>query len=198
MQDQILTLTITAVDPVAFALTWLLAWVAKSPAVQSALRDELAGAGRRSRPGCTIATALPDGDMSGNPANSPDLAHGRGTAADGTDGDPGIPSRTGDQRRSVRVPGASARGPLPRAAGIPPGTLSVSGNSVRTSTSRSAEAIAAAWGPTLAPMEMKLVLATILSRGRLVLEDAGGADVRYGTMVGPDEDLTIGLSQYNS
>ena len=41
MQDQILTLTITAVDPVAFALTWMLAWVARMPEVQSALHDEL-------------------------------------------------------------------------------------------------------------------------------------------------------------
>ena len=41
IQDQVLTLTITAVDPVAFALTWLLAWVGRSPEVQSALRDEL-------------------------------------------------------------------------------------------------------------------------------------------------------------
>ena len=38
---------------------------------------------------------------------------------------------------------------------------------------------------------MKLVLATILARGRLVLEDPGGPDVRYGTMVGPDEELRI-------
>ena len=45
IQDQVLTLTITGVDPVAFALTWLLAWVARSPAVQSTLREELATPG---------------------------------------------------------------------------------------------------------------------------------------------------------
>ena len=48
-------------------------------------------------------------------------------------------------------------------------------------------------GTTLAPMEMKLVLATILSQGRLVLENNDGAEVRYGTLVGPPEDLTIGF-----
>ena len=48
-------------------------------------------------------------------------------------------------------------------------------------------------GTTLAPMEMKLVLATILSRWRIVLEDPGAADVRYGTMVGPPEELRIGF-----
>ena len=45
IQDQILTLTITAVDPVAFALTWVLALVGMSPQVQSALRDELGTVG---------------------------------------------------------------------------------------------------------------------------------------------------------
>jgi cytochrome P450 len=53
-------------------------------------------------------------------------------------------------------------------------------------------------GTTLAPMEMKLVLATVLSRGRIILENAGGADVRYGTMVGPDESLTIAFEPYSS
>ena len=59
MQDQILTLTITAVDPVAFALTWLLAWVARMPEVQSALHDELATLGDDPEPACTVALALP-------------------------------------------------------------------------------------------------------------------------------------------
>ena len=48
-------------------------------------------------------------------------------------------------------------------------------------------------GTTLAPMEMKLVLGMILARGRVVLENAGGPDVRYGTMVAPDETLRIGF-----
>jgi cytochrome P450 len=48
-------------------------------------------------------------------------------------------------------------------------------------------------GTTLAPMEMKLVLATVLARGRVSLEYAGGPDVRYGTMVAPDEELRMSL-----
>ena len=50
LQDQVLTLLITAVDPVAFATTWLLDWVARTPAVQEAVRDEVAAAGDEVEP----------------------------------------------------------------------------------------------------------------------------------------------------
>jgi hypothetical protein len=50
-------------------------------------------------------------------------------------------------------------------------------------------------GTALAPMEMKLVLATILPRWRLTLEDPGGADVRYGTLVGPPAGLQVGFEE---
>ena len=123
---------------------------------------------------CTVAIALLDGDLSGDPADSPDLADGLGEAADGAHGDPGIPAR---RRGSTSHPAPTwcigarsctpSRWPFARSA-------SWRGDSVRTSTSRSAAAIAIAWARRLAPMEMKLVLATILSRGRIVLDDAGG------------------------
>ncbi len=41
IQDQILTLLITAVDPLAMALTWALYWIHKLPDVQATLRQEL-------------------------------------------------------------------------------------------------------------------------------------------------------------
>ena len=46
-------------------------------------------------------------------------------------------------------------------------------------------------GTTLAPMEMKLVLAKILSRWRIVLDGPVADDVRYGTLVGPPVGLKI-------
>jgi cytochrome P450 len=46
-------------------------------------------------------------------------------------------------------------------------------------------------GTSLAPLEMKLVLATAVSRWRLSPDDPGGADVRYGTLVGPPLGLKV-------
>ena len=46
-------------------------------------------------------------------------------------------------------------------------------------------------GTTLAPLEMKLVLAKILSRWRIGLDGPVADDVRYGTLVGPPVELKV-------
>jgi cytochrome P450 family 110 len=190
MQDQILTLTITAVDPVAFALTWLLAWVGRTPAVQSALCDELATLG--DEPDLLALTQLPYltatcqeilrihpilPTVEGRRLTAPMEIQGYNLEA----GINVAPCAYLVHRREDLYPEPLTFRPerfLSRR--FSPYEYFPFGGSNRHCL-----------GTTLAPMEMKLVLATILSRGRLVLEDAGGPDVRYGTMVGPSESLRI-------
>jgi cytochrome P450 family 110 len=192
MQDQILTLTITAVDPVAFALTWLLAWVARLPSVQSALRDELATLGDDPGPLAWLQlpylTATCQETLRIHPI-LPTVSGRRLTAPMDIQVyhlEAGInvaPCAYLVHRREELYPEPLEFQPerfLSRRFG--PNEYFPFGGSNRHCL-----------GSTLAPMEMKLVLATILSRGHIVLEDAGGAEVRYGTLVGPPEDLTIGF-----
>jgi cytochrome P450 family 110 len=192
IQDQILTLTITAVDPVAFALTWLLAWVARSPAVQSTLRDEVVSLGNDpdlpallQLPYLTAACQevlrihpiLPT--VEGRRLTAPLEIQGYHLEA----GINVAPCAYLVHRREDLYPEPLAFRPerfLSRQYS-PHEYFPFGGGNRRC------------LGTTLAPMEMKLVLAMVLSRGRIVLENAGGADVRYGTMVAPDESLRIGL-----
>lgn len=190
IQDQILTLTITAVDPVAFALTWLLAWVARSPAVQSTLREELTSLG--SHPDLLAILQLPYltatcheilrihpilPTVEGRRLMAPLEIQGYNLQA----GINVAPCAYLVHRRDELYPEPLSFRPerfLSRQYS-PYEYFPFGGGNRRC------------LGTTLAPMEMKLVLAAILSRGRIVLEDAGGPDVRYGTMVGPDETLRI-------
>jgi cytochrome P450 family 110 len=192
IQDQVLTLTITAVDPVGFALTWLLAWVARTPEVQSALRHELGALGDDPDPlavlqlpyltaACQetlrIHPILPT--VSGRRLTVPMEIAGHHLEA----GTTVAPCAYLVHRREDLYPDPLAFRPrrfLERRFG--PHEYFPFGGSNRHCL-----------GTTLAPMELKLVLATILSRGRLVLEDPGGAEVRYGTLVGPPGDLRIRL-----
>ena len=192
MQDQILTLSITAVDPVAFALTWLLAWVARTPEVQSTLRDELATQGddpdllallrlpyltATCQETLRIHPILPT--VSGRRLTAP-------LAIQGYQLEAGInvaPCAYLVHRRQELYPEPLVFRPerfLSRRFG--PHEYFPFGGSNRHCL-----------GSSLAPMEMKLVLATILASRHLVLENAGGAEVRYGTLVGPPEDLRIGF-----
>ena len=175
MQDQVLTLTITAVDPVAFALTWLLAWVAKSPAVEAALCEELACAGRRSRP-ARLSLDLPylDGDLPGSIADSPDLAHGRGQAVDGAIGDSGV------SRSKPGINVAPCAYLVHRREDLYPDPLSFRPERFLSRQYSPYEYFPFGGsnrhclGTTLvAPMEMKLVLAMVLSQGRMILENSG-------------------------
>lgn len=43
----------------------------------------------------------------------------------------------------------------------------------------------------MAPMEMRLVLSTFVAKRQIVAGEPAGPDVRYGTLVGPPEGLTI-------
>jgi cytochrome P450 family 110 len=194
IQDQVLTLTITAVDPIAFALTWLLAWVARSPSVQSALRDEMGAPGEEAdpreltrRPYLTatcqetlrIHPILPT--VSGRRLTAP--LEIRGVALER--GVNVAPCAYLVHRREELYPDPLAFRPerfLGRRFG--PHEYFPFGGSNRHCL-----------GTTLAPLEMKVVLATILSRWRIALDDPGAADVRYGTLVGPPEGVTIGFEE---
>jgi cytochrome P450 len=193
IQDQVLTLTITAVDPVAFALTWLLAWVAKTPVVEQTLRDEIASLG--DNPNLNELTQLPyltatcQEILRIHPI-LPTVEGRRLTAPmtiQGYDLEPGInvaPCAYLVHRREELYPEPLAFRPerfLSRR--FSPYEYFPFGGSNRHCL-----------GTTLAPMEMKLVLATVLSRGRITLEYAGGPDVRYGTMVAPDEELRMSFN----
>ena len=50
-------------------------------------------------------------------------------------------------------------------------------------------------GTMLAPLEMKVVLATILARRKIILDDPPDDDVRYGTLVGPPVELKIDFEE---
>jgi cytochrome P450 len=192
LQDQVLTLTITAVDPVGFALTWLLAWVGKLPAVQSRLRDELADLG--DDPGPLALLQLPylaaacQETLRIHPI-LPTVSGRRLTAPMEIAGyrlDAGVnvaPCAYLVHRREDLYPEPLAFRPE-RFLGrrFSPYEYFPFGGSNRHCL-----------GTSLAPMEMKLVLGTILSRWRLRFEDEGRPDVRYGTLVGPPAELGIGI-----
>ncbi len=190
IQDQILTLTITAVDPIAFAVSWLLAWVARSPQVQSALCEELSAVGDESNPLAVLQLPYLAATCQEVLRIHPILptVEGRRLTApmeiQGYQIDAGInvaPSAYLTHRREDLFPEPLAFRPdrfLSRRFS-PYEYFPFGGGNRRC------------LGTTLAPLEMKLVLATILAHGRLVLEDPGGPDVRYGTMVGPDDSLRI-------
>jgi unspecific monooxygenase len=193
MQDQVLTFTITAVDPVAFALTWLLAWVARTPAVQSTLCDELATLGNEPNPLAVLQLPFFSATCQEVLRIHPILptVEGRRLLAPaefhGYQFEPGInvaPCAYLVHRREDLFPEPLAFRPerfLSRRYSAY--EYFPFGGSNRHCL-----------GTSLAPMEMKLVLATILARGRLFLEDPGGPDVRYGTMVAPDDELRIGFN----
>ena len=192
IQDQILTLTITAVDPVAFALSWLLAWVGQSPAVQAALRDELAALGEDPEPleqsQQPYVTATCQETLRIHPI-LPTVSGRRLTSAMEIGGyrlEPGVnvaPCAYLVHRRKELYPDPLTFRPERfLARRFSPYEYFPFGGSNRHCL-----------GTSLAPLEMKLVLATIVSRWRIALEDTGGADVRYGTLVGPPGELKIGL-----
>ncbi len=183
IQDQILTLTITAVDPVAFAMTWLLAWVAKTSAVEQApCRDEIASLGDDPDPLAFIQLPYLSATCQEMLRIHPILPTVEGRRLTAPMDDPGIRPRRGGQRRSLRIPGASARGSLPRAAGVPPGTFPEPAiQSVRVLPLRGEQSPLPGYDPR--PHGDEAGPGEDPRAGRLVLENAGGPDVRYGTMV---------------
>ncbi len=190
IQDQILTLTITAVDPVAFAMAWQLAWVGRLPEVQSALRDELRALGEDPDPlqllRSPYLTAICQETLRIHPI-LPTVSGRRLTAPMEIGGyrlDKGVnvaPCAYLVHRREELFPDPLAFRPerfLNRRFG--PHEYFPFGGSNRHCL-----------GTTLAPLEMKLVLAKILSRWRIGLDGPVADDVRYGTLVGPPVGLTI-------
>jgi len=193
LQDQILTLMITAVDPVGFALTWLLSWVSKSSEVQARLREELSGLSENPDPRdvtqLPYLTATCQETLRIHPI-LPTVSGRRLTAPLDIGGyrlDAGVtvaPCAYLVHRRADLYPEPHAFRPE-RFLGrqFSPYEYFPFGGSNRHCLGRA-----------LAPTEMKLVLATILSRWRLALADSGPADdVRYGTLVGPPEGLRIAI-----
>jgi cytochrome P450 family 110 len=192
IQDQILTLTITAVDPVAFALAWQLAWVGRLPEVQSALRDELDAMGADPDPlqllRSPYLTATCQETLRIHPI-LPTVSGRRLTAPMELGGyrlDKGVnvaPCAYLVHRREELYPDPLAFRPerfLHRR--YAPHEYFPFGGSNRHCL-----------GTTLAPLEMKLVLGTILSRWRIGLDGPVEDDVRYGTLVGPPVGLKIGF-----
>lgn len=190
IEDQVRTLTITAVDPVAFAMTWLLARVAASPAVQSALRDEVDAAG-----------ADPD------PTDLVRLPYLAATCQELLRMHPILPTASG---RRLSAPMEIGGYPLAAGVTVAPCAYLVHRRGdlyPQPLEFRPERFLERRFGPheyfpfggghrhclgtSMAPMEMRLVLATVVSRWRIAPDDPAWADVRYGTLVGPPEGLRI-------
>lgn len=191
IQDQVLTLFITAGDAVATALAWALYWVGGSPEVQGALRAESEGSGdagdpvaRAGAPYLTatcrevlrLSTVLPT--VSGRRLTTP-------LRLMGFDLEPGItvaPCEYLVHRRADLYPEPLAFRPgrfLERRYG--PFEYFPFGAGDR-----------ACLGSALAPLEMKLVLDAVLARWRLHLATEGPVEVvRYGTLLAPSEALQL-------
>jgi cytochrome P450 len=190
IQDQVLTLTITAVDPVAFAMTWLLAWVGQRPAVQSALQDELDALGEGPDPmevaRLPYLTATCQETLRIHPI-LPTVSGRRLTE----------PMEIGGYRLETGINVAPCAYLVHRREELYPEPLAFRPERFLARQFSPYEYFPFGGsnrhclGTTLAPMEMKLVLATIVSRWRITLDDPGGADVRYGTLVGPPAGLKI-------
>jgi cytochrome P450 len=191
IHDQIQTLLITAVDPVAFATTWALSWVGRLPEVQRTLRAELAGVLGDPDPlalsQLPYLTAICQETQRIHPI-LPTVSGRRLTAPleiMGYQLDSGVtvaPCAYLVHRRHELYPEPHAFRPerfLTRQFG--PHEYFPFGGSNRQCL-----------GSALAPLEMKLVLATIVSRWRIAspAEDFP-ADERYGTLVAPPAGLLL-------
>jgi len=191
IQDQVLTLMITAGDAVAVALAWALFWVGKNPRVQIGIRAECAALGDGPNLNDLVAlpyltatceevlrlsTVLPT--VSGRRLTAPleimgyAIAPGRTLA----------PCEYLVHRRADIFPEPLSFQPerfLGRRFG--PHEYFPFGGSNRSCVGRH-----------LAPMELKVALATILSRWRLALDERqpDGA-LRHGTLLAPPNDLTF-------
>jgi cytochrome P450 len=191
IHDQIQTLLITAVDPVAFAMTWALSWVGRLPEVQETLRAELSGALDDPDPltpsRLPYLTAICQETQRIHPI-LPTVSGRRLTGPLEIMGyrlDAGVtvaPCAYLVHRRRELYPEPHAFRPerfLSRQFG--PHEYFPFGGSNRQCL-----------GSALAPLEMKLVLATIVSRWRIAVpaEDFP-ADERYGTLVAPPAGLLL-------
>jgi cytochrome P450 len=195
IQDQILTLMITAGDAVATALSWSLYWMAKAPEAQTALRAELGRLGEEpdslavlGLPSLTavcqevlrLNTVLPT--VSGRRLKAPMEILGYPMEAGVTL----APCEYLVHRRADLFPEPLAFRPE-RFLGrqYSPYEYFPFGGSHR-----------ACLGSSLAPMEMKLALATILPRWRLALTDSRPVEVvRYGTLLAPTHELRIEVAE---
>jgi cytochrome P450 len=192
IQDQILTLTITAVDPVAFALTWLLAQVGMSPEVQSAVRDELDALGDDPDPleitHLPYLTATCQETLRIHPI-LPTVSGRRLTS----------PAEIGGHLLEKGVNLAPCAYLVHRRADLYPEPLAFRPDRFLARRFSPFEYFPFGGsnrhclGTALAPLEMKQVLATIVARSRIYLDDPGVANVRYGTLVGPPGELKIGF-----
>ncbi len=191
ISDQVLTLMITAGDAVAVALAWAFFWVGKNPGVQLAIRSECQalwdGPSLKalvSLPYLTatcqevlrLSTVLPT--VSGRRLTLPleimgyHIAQGLTLA----------PCEYLVHRREDIFPEPLAFRPerfLERRFG--PHEYFPFGGGNRSCVGRN-----------LAPMELKVVLATVLSRWRIALDERlpSGA-MRHGTLLAPSNDLTF-------
>jgi unspecific monooxygenase len=191
IQDQVLMLTITAGDAVAMAVSWALYRAARHPEVQERLRGEVAALGpdadaaevaRLPYLSATVQevlrlhTILPT--VSGRRLTEPREVRGYRL-------EPGVtlaPCEYLVHRRADRFEDPLEFRPE-RFLGQswPLQEYFPFGGGVR-----------GCLGGTLAPLTIKLVLATILSRARLaVASDEMPGTVRYGTLLAPEEDLVL-------
>ena len=124
-EDQVLTLLITAVNPVAFATTWLLDWVARSPEVQAAVRGEVEAAGADVNPVELARRPYLAATCQETLRIHPILptVSGRRLATAMEVG--GYQLEPGINVAAVRLPGAPTGGALSRAAGLPPRAVPV-------------------------------------------------------------------------
>ncbi len=191
--DQVRTLTITAVDPIAFALTWLLAHVAAAPGVQNAARAE-------------VELALGDA-RTADPTEIVRLPYLSATCQELLRMHPVLPTASGRRLTEARQFGSHK---LPVGATAAPCAYLVHRRPdlyPEPMTFRPERFLEHRFGlheylpfgggarrclgTTLAPMSMQIVLALVVSRWKLAPGAPGGAEIRYGTLVGPPEGLTI-------
>jgi cytochrome P450 family 110 len=191
IQDQVLTLMITAGDAVAVAISWALYWAARSPEAQQKVRAELGTLGPSPDPVdvsqqpylsamiqevLRLNTVLPT--VSGRRLTAPLVVLGYPLEAGVTL----APCEYLVHRRADVYPEPLAFRPerfLGREYG--PHEYFPFGGGHRSCL-----------GGSLAPLEMKLVLAAILSRWELTLPDQDPIEVvRMGTLLAPSEGLKV-------
>jgi len=191
LEDQILTLLITAVDPVAMGLTWALYWIHKIPEVQQKLREELADLGQNPDPLSIIQLpylgAICQETLRIHPI-LPTVSGRRLTSkleVMGYELEEGItvaPCAYLVHRREELYPEPDQFKPerfLERQF-TPYEYFPFGGGDRRC------------LGSALAPFELKLIIATILSNSSLSLVNQEPlTEVRYGTLVAPSEKLQM-------
>lgn len=191
--DQVRTLTITAVDPIAFALTWLLAHVAAAPGVQNTARAE-------------VEMSLGDA-RTADPSEIVRLPYLSAISQELLRMHPVLPTASGRRLTEARefaghkLPAGATAAPcaylVHRRPELYPEPMTFRPERFLEHRFGLHEYLPfgggarRCLGTTLAPMSMQIVLALVVSRWQIAPGASGGADIRYGTLVGPPEGLTI-------